>query len=108
MKNYKNCFTKMMIILIVLVLNQTGIAQKKCVYVESVVKNIEGDVFNDVLPENAWDNPVQLKESIMKIDLSKLVKTANEIGLPPNIEKMKMYAQKDKFRVDSESDDGGK
>jgi hypothetical protein len=96
----------MIVILIVFTLNQTGIAQD--VIFESVKKIYNKEVFNECLPENVWDNQKLLINSILEIDLIKLEKTANEIGLSPDIEKTKMYAQNDKFRFDSESVDGGK
>jgi hypothetical protein len=96
-----------MVLLIVIALNQTGIAQD--VIIKSVEKRYTADVFYELFTENdIWDNAKLRIRSFLEVDLAKLEKAANEIDAPPEIERTTMYIQKDKFRVDNESVDGGK
>ena len=107
MRKYGSCILAILM-LFALSENQSVIAQNG-VIVESVEKTFDQKVFYELYTDNEiWDNPELRKKTFPGTDLNKLEKSANEIGQPPNIEKMKMYVQGEKFRIDSESPSHGK
>jgi len=112
MKISKCCLVKMMSIIIVLAFSQIDSAQGADIkggVIKLVKKTYPEDVFYEKFPENEiWDDPKLRIESFLNVDPNKLEKTAIKIDSPPEVEITKMYAAKDKFRVDSESEDGGK
>jgi hypothetical protein len=112
MKVSNCCLIKMMTIIIVLAFNQVGSAQGEVIkggVIESVKKVYSEDAFYEIFTENdVWDDTKLRIESFLNVDPKRLEETAIGVDSPPKVEKTKMYAAENRFRVDNESEDGGK